>query len=338
MLFNVLCTLIAVHVLSEIPPAPPRNVHVDNWLLTWLPTTEEEEVTYTVQYSSFDSDVWTDVPACVHISLNCCNVISTKVEGELGCVMLRVQAERRGLTSTPVKACSRHGDSCTPDFSLTAVPGSLTVHLSRNHSLALEHGEHLKHRVYYGKEGEPRQEYEHLHVASVTISELLEGQRYCTEVQYVFYDMPVGLATCTQCEVIPKSRKDSKQSGIIAAVVLVVVLLVLIPVLAYFIIFQRGTIKQWLSPYRIPEDKSLENESSHPPPASATGPDLRIDLLGDPLCTYSPVCLVCFSLEPDVPLTPNCRDEGEKRESHSFITGLKKMYVIPTLIGCNISN
>jgi len=45
-------------------------------------------------------------------------------------------------------------------------------------------------------------------VASVTISELLEGQRYCTEVQYVFYDMPVGLATCTQCEVIPKSSKN----------------------------------------------------------------------------------------------------------------------------------
>lgn len=47
------------------------------------------------------------------------------------------------------------GDSCTPDFSLTAGPGSLTVHLSRNHGLPLEQADHARHRVYYGKEGEP---------------------------------------------------------------------------------------------------------------------------------------------------------------------------------------
>lgn len=59
---------------------------------------------------SFDSRVWTDVPACIHISSDSCDVSSTKALGEHGCVMLRVQAEKkRGLTSKPVKACSRHG-------------------------------------------------------------------------------------------------------------------------------------------------------------------------------------------------------------------------------------
>lgn len=47
------------------------------------------------------------------------------------------------------------GDVCTPGFRLSPRPGSLTVHLMKNHSLALEHGDHAKHRVFYGQEGEP---------------------------------------------------------------------------------------------------------------------------------------------------------------------------------------
>ncbi|XP_068428577.1 interferon gamma receptor 2 isoform X2 [Clinocottus analis] len=267
MLFSVLCTLIAVHVLSEVPPAPPQNAHVDNWLLTWHPATEAGVVNYTVEYSGFLSDVWTEVPACVHIPLNSCNVISTKAEDKFSCVKLRVQAERRGLTSTPVKACSRNGDSCTPDFNLTAVPGFLIVNLRRDHILAREHAAYIKHRVYYGKEGEPRQ-YEDS-VASLTIHKPQEGQRYCVEVQYMYEDTPIGLATCTRCEVIPKSSTDSKQSEIIVAVVFVV-LLVVMPVLAYVLIFQRGIVKQWLRPpYHIPEDFFLEPFSKNHLPISS---------------------------------------------------------------------
>ncbi|KAL6101073.1 uncharacterized protein ACO6RY_08082 [Pungitius sinensis] len=252
MFFYVLCVLLAVQALSDVPPASPQDVHVDNWQLTWRPAPEEGKVTYMVEYSS-DEKVWKSVPACANISSNSCNVISTKAEGEHGCVMLHVRAERRGLTSTPVRACSQHGDSCSPDFRLTAGPDSLAVHLSRNHRLPQEHGEHLKHSVYYGKEGEPLQKYADV-LSSVTIPDLQEGQRYCAQVQYIDFDLPLGPATCTRCEVIPKSRKYSKQSEVIFAVVLpVVALLVLLPVIAYFFIFQRGRIKQWLRPpYRIP--------------------------------------------------------------------------------------
>lgn len=59
------------------------------------------------------------------------------------------------------------GDACTPELSLTARPGSLTVDLSRNHSLALEHGDHAKHRVYYGKEGELLQVRKLVSLASI---------------------------------------------------------------------------------------------------------------------------------------------------------------------------
>ncbi|XP_034057956.1 interferon gamma receptor 2 isoform X3 [Gymnodraco acuticeps] len=160
MLLGVLCILVVPRVFSEAPPAPPQDIQVDNWLLRWSPDPDDGDVTYTAQYSSFDSCVWTDVPYCVHISLNSCNVSSIKARSEYGCVMLRVQAERHGQNSPSVQACSKHGHLCTPDFSLTASPGSLTVHLSRNTTFLREHADHAKYRVYYGKKGEALQLFE----------------------------------------------------------------------------------------------------------------------------------------------------------------------------------
>lgn len=46
------------------------------------------------------------------------------------------------------------GDSCTPEVSLSARPGSLTVYVNISPSLVQDHGGHAKHRVYFGKEGE----------------------------------------------------------------------------------------------------------------------------------------------------------------------------------------
>ncbi|KAJ4933581.1 hypothetical protein JOQ06_030407 [Pogonophryne albipinna] len=208
-------------VFSEAPPAPPQDIQVDNWLLRWSPDPDDGDVTYTAQYSSFDSCVWTDVPYCVHTSLNSCNVSSIKARSEYGCVMLRVQAERHGQNSPSVQACSKHGHLCTPDFILTASPGSLTVHLSRNTTFLREHADHAKYRVYYGKKEEALQDYKD-GPASVTIDELQEGQRYCTRVQYLYFKQTEGLPTCTQCELIPES--------------------------AYFFLFQRGRFKRWLQP------------------------------------------------------------------------------------------
>ncbi|XP_018552104.1 interferon gamma receptor 2 isoform X1 [Lates calcarifer] len=252
-----------VQVLSVVTLAPPQNIHVNNWQLTWTHDSEKEDVTYTVQYRSFDTSVWKDVQACVQTFSTSCNVTSTKAESEHGCVMLRVLAERQGLTSKPVKACSRHGDSCTPEVSLTARPGSLTVFLSRNHSMVLEHGDHVKHRVYYGKEGQSLQKYKDA-VYSLSIPGLEEGQRYCTRVQYMLYEKPFGPESCTQCEVIPESEYERRQTVIITAMVVVVVVLILIPAIAYILIFQHGRIKKCLHPpCKIPDNFLLEPFSEH---------------------------------------------------------------------------
>lgn len=58
---------------------------------------------------SFDSKEWKNVSACFRTSSTSCNVTSSIVESEYGCVMLRVRAERHGLKSQPVQACSRQG-------------------------------------------------------------------------------------------------------------------------------------------------------------------------------------------------------------------------------------
>lgn len=252
MLFALLCLQTAVQVLSEATLPPPKDIQVDKWQLRWSPATEERDIMYTVQYRIFNTDEWKDVPACVQIAFNSCNVSSTKAKGEHGCITLRVLAERHGLTSTPVKACSRHGDSCTPEFSLTARPGSLTVHLTNNHSLAREHANHAKHRIYYGKQREQLKEYKDA-ASSETIEKLEEGQWYCVKVEYVFYGRPVGLASCIQCERIPEPG-DSTQTAVIVTVMAVVFLVAVVPAVAYTIIYQREKIKRCLQPrYQMPD-------------------------------------------------------------------------------------
>ncbi|XP_061142740.1 interferon gamma receptor 2 isoform X8 [Syngnathus typhle] len=204
MAFLLICFHFAAQVFSETLPALPQDVLFDNWQVTWTSASEESTVTYTVRYSSFDSDLWKDVPTCKQINFTSCKVTSIKAEAEHGCVMLGVQAERRGLTSDLVRACSRQGTLCSPEVRLSARPGFFTIYLSRKNGIALE-GDHIKHRIYFGKEGEHLEKYEDA-VSSVSINNLKEGERYCAKVQYTYFDHPVGLSSCTQCEVIPQSR------------------------------------------------------------------------------------------------------------------------------------
>ncbi|XP_068507739.1 interferon alpha/beta receptor 1 isoform X6 [Syngnathus scovelli] len=207
MAFLLICFHFVAQVFSETLPALPQDVLFDNWQVTWTSASEESTVSYTVRYSSFDSDLWKDVPTCKQINFTSCKVTSIKAEAEHGCVMLGVQAERRGLTSDLVRACSRQGTPCSPEVRLSARPGFFTVYLSRKNGIALE-GDHIKHRIYFGKEGEHLEIYEDA-VSSVSINNLKEGERYCAKVQYTYFDHPVGLSSCTQCEVIPQSMASA---------------------------------------------------------------------------------------------------------------------------------
>ncbi|KAK2906413.1 interferon gamma receptor 2 [Channa argus] len=233
-----------VQVLSEALLAPPQNVHVQGDLVTWTPAIKDSDVIYTVQYKRFDQ-AWKDLPSCIGTILNYCNVSFTKPKNS--CIRLRVQAKKHKLNSKPVEACSRNGDTCTPEVSLTVRPGSLTVNLSRNHSLALEHGGHAQHRVYYAKEGELLTKYENI-ASSVSFSDLEPGQRYCVKIEYILYHIAVGPESCVECVVILESGQRPKLTEAIAVVVAIIVLISLITVMAYITIFHKRRVKQWLQP------------------------------------------------------------------------------------------
>ncbi|XP_034550137.1 interferon gamma receptor 2 isoform X2 [Notolabrus celidotus] len=244
MIFMVLLIQTVLSVWSEEPPDPPTDVHVDNWQLTWTPPSDETGLTYTVQ-SRDHSEVWSDVSTCAQISSTSCDVTLTAAKGKHDCVRLQVLAERRGLASAPAEACVSHGfNRCTPQVSLSARPGSLTVNLSRNHSLAEDHVDNLQHRVYYNKEGETEQFY-HDSRASLPLLRLQEGQRYCAQVEFLILGQPVGPPTCPQCELIPHTDVQV-HPGVIVGVVVVMTLLIVGS--AYIIICQSGRIKRWLHP------------------------------------------------------------------------------------------
>ncbi|KAK2839393.1 hypothetical protein Q5P01_013133 [Channa striata] len=240
----VICIHLVVQVLSTAQLAPPQNVHVQGDLLTWTPATEDRDVIYNVQYKVLWQE-WNDLPSCIGTALNYCNVSSTKRKN--GCVKLRVQAKRHELDSTQVEACSRQGDTCTPEVRLTVRPGSLTVNLSRNHSLALHHGGHAQHRVYYGKEGKPLED-SGCTTSSMSFHNLEQGQRYCVKIEYILYFEAVGPESCIQCVVIPDSEHRSNVTAAIAGVVAVLVLIALIILIAYILIFHKKRIKQLLQP------------------------------------------------------------------------------------------
>ncbi|XP_077583833.1 uncharacterized protein LOC144204018 [Stigmatopora nigra] len=232
-----------IQVLSEAPPVMPQHVLFDNWQLTWTPATEETTVNYTVMYRSFDSTHWIDIPYCKQIYSTYCNVTSMETKAEHGCVMLGVRAERLGLKSDPAIACSKQGNLCSPEVGLSVRPGSLTLHLSRKSGIT-EEGYFVKHRIYFGEEGEPLEASEEDAASSVSIDNLTEGKRYCASVQNTYFNIPVGLGSCPKCETIPQSRPPSKKTEITVTVVLLFVIIIL--VIVYILLYQRKRIKGWM--------------------------------------------------------------------------------------------
>ncbi|XP_057709177.1 interferon gamma receptor 2 isoform X1 [Corythoichthys intestinalis] len=272
MVFLLIWFHFVIQVLGEAPPPMPKQVLFDNWQLTWTPATEDTSVNYTVMYRRlvvFDSDSWNDVPNCKQMYASSCNVTSTKTGAEHDCVMLGVRAERHGLTSKLAIACSRQSNSCTPKVGLSVRPGALTLHLSRNSAITQE-GPFIKHKIYFGKEGELLEAYEDA-VSSVSIDNLKEGEHYCASVQYTYFDKPVGLASCPQCEVIPQSSPPTKQTEITVAVVIVLAILTLL--IVYVLLYQRKRIKGWLqTPYKIPVPVLFEGREPSLIPISSKSP------------------------------------------------------------------
>uniref|UniRef100_A0A3B4AEF0 Fibronectin type-III domain-containing protein n=1 Tax=Periophthalmus magnuspinnatus TaxID=409849 RepID=A0A3B4AEF0_9GOBI len=227
-------------------------------LLSWSPGADDADgVTFTVQFRRFGEKRWQDVPSCVHIAAPPCDVSALVQEAKHGCVRLQVKGHRQGEESEAVEACRRRNDTCTPQVTLSALPGSLTVHLTRSHALWDKHADHAKHRVCVGPPERPEQSCAES-LSSLTLSALDEGQTYCTTVQYTLHGKREGLPRCPVCQEPP--RAAAGHFWVIPAVVLPG--LVLGSIMAYFIIFHRDKVKRWLRPPPRPHSLSLPLEDA----------------------------------------------------------------------------
>ncbi|CAL8326839.1 unnamed protein product [Lota lota] len=239
----LLLTPLIGHVWSERLP-PPSHVHVGS-LLRWSAPPAHSNLSYTVQYLSFDTKGWNNFSSCSQSQNTSCDVTANRKEAELGCVRLRVLAHGHNLTSDPEEACSQQGNRCSPEVQLSSQPGTLIVNLHGNHTLSYEHGSQVKHLVYFGREGEPLKKYRYS-PSSVVIKELEEGRRYCVSVVFVFYEILVGPPSCVKCQDIPQSVWAKQITVTLVTVFSVIGVLVLF--LVYVLFFERKRIAQWMRP------------------------------------------------------------------------------------------
>ncbi|KAM9343253.1 interferon gamma receptor 2 [Pholidichthys leucotaenia] len=234
-----------IYAVCPQPLSPPTHVVVDWYLLTWHSGSglKHSNENFTVEYQRGPYTPWEHVPYCVRIPGTSCNVSSMAA---YGCVNLRVRAERWGLSSKPTEACSQHGESCFPEFSLSAHSGSLTIHLDRNNCMADEYADHAKYQVFFGRKGTKLKFFRDT-LSSLTIPNLEAGHHYCVQVRYLVMHEEKGVPSGLKCELVPTG--DSSWSAMIGGLVALFILLVMVSPITYIIVFQREKIKKWIQSF-----------------------------------------------------------------------------------------
>ncbi|XP_054909092.1 interleukin-10 receptor subunit beta-like [Poeciliopsis prolifica] len=229
---------------GAIKTPSPIDVVIDQSRLNWNSTASD--VTFTVEFKNIEFD-WMPIEMCRKTRSTSCDL---SLEERDSCIRHRVTAWRNGVESEPVEACSRDGHECSPNFTLTAAPESLTVNLKRNHNLHEDHADIMKYSIKLGKKGE-QLENPRVTLSSELIDGLEVGETYCVTVQFLLHWKEYGPASCMQCETIPSSS-GSKQTQIIV-ICFVVLAIALLVVFAYVRLFRFKKIKEILQPpYTIP--------------------------------------------------------------------------------------
>lgn len=251
MVFLIYLCHILIIASSDVPPKPPQNVEVDYDQVKWT-SADQDDTTYSVQYQLFDEYVWRNVSSCEQISGSFCNVTSARLDALHGCLDFQVYAQRKGVKSEAVEACSRR-DVCAPRVRLSSRPGSLGVHLGRDHELAEAYQDHMEYKLCYHKPGQSV-EFCRESLGSDVVTELDEGETYCVNVQFLHFSRAVGVPSCSQCEDIPLSGSRLSSSWIIAVVISVVMVG---SIVVYVIFFYRIQVKAWFRLEQTPDSLTV---------------------------------------------------------------------------------
>lgn len=229
-------------VSAVSPPEAPGSVEVEAGLLRWSPA--EGDSTYSVESRRFLELSWSELSQCAGTTLSFCNVSAVIRDAIHGCVGLRVRAQRGQDRSEAVEACSVTEDTCTPQVNLSASSTSITVHLTRFHSLQNNYAHSAKHSVCYWSLDRPRPVcIETLSSVSLPLTDQDPGRTYCVTVQYLLYKkVLVGLPHCPVCIEVPRVQFEHK--AVVLGIVLPLLALALGSGLAYVLIFHRKKVKK----------------------------------------------------------------------------------------------
>lgn len=260
MILLLVLVQILIAVSAASPPQAPRSVEVKSGLLRW--SSAEDNATYLVESRRFLEDSWSDVSQCTRTRGSSCDVSAVLQDADLGCVGLRVQAQR-GLDQTEaVEACSVTEDRCTPQVNLSVSSRSIMVHLTRLHPLWKKYAHSAKHWVCSWSLDQPKAVCkETLSSLSLPLTDQDPGRTYCVTVQYRLYNrLRVGLPHCPVCIEVPQVQ--FKHMGVVLGTVLPCLLLILGSGMAYVLIFHKKRIKKWFRPKPEPDCLTLPLEGA----------------------------------------------------------------------------
>lgn len=260
MTLALVLSLFLYFVSAVSPLEAPRTVEVEAGVLRWTPV--GDDFTYSVESRRFLELSWSELAQCPRTALDRCDVAMVMREAELGCVGLRVRAQRGRESSEAVEACSVSRDTCTPQVNLSASPSSITVRLPRSHPLEKKYGRSANHWVCSWSLDQPKPKCTETYSSlSLPLTEQDAGRTYCVTVQYRLYVQKlVGLPHCPVCVEVPLVK--FKHTAAILGTVLPLLALALGSGLAYVLIFHRKKVKKWLRPAPAPEFLSLSTEGA----------------------------------------------------------------------------
>lgn len=242
---------VAAAAAASAPPAP-GSVELKDGLLRWAPATDD--ATHAVQFQAFDEDGWRSLAECEGTAESECDVRALLRSAKHGCVRLRVRAQRGPLASEAVEACGASGDRCTPELGLSPAGVSLTVNLSRRHSLLEALGRHARYNVCHWSADAPRRLCHETRDA-LPLPDLEPGRTFCAAAQFLYFDRAEGVGRCPVCRDVP--RHPSPYATVVVSVVLALIALGLSSLAAYVLIYHRNKIKTWCRPEPEPDSLTL---------------------------------------------------------------------------------
>lgn len=256
----ILSRILVLESAASSLPGPGR-VELQGGLLRWTPAADHLNHTVQVQRFGLRSQTldkeWISPSQCQETETSVCDVSALLQEAEADhtCLRFRVRAQSGPDQSEAVEACGASEGRCTPQLGLSPSGGSLTVNLSRKHSLVVALGHHTNYNVCHWREDRPEPLCEQT-LDSLLLPDLEPGQTYCASAQFVhFGQYAVGAPRCPLCQELP--LRPSPHTAAVLGSTLTLVLLALVCGATYVLIFQKKRIKAWFKPEQNPDSLIL---------------------------------------------------------------------------------